>query len=109
MLFMEKNKKLTFLPQIVAKDVVDKVRNQVQNQTHALRVEEEEKLGLTKDFLQYSKLVPDVVVQASRFLTPVQNVKDLEKHKLKGKYLLLFLKVLMTEQELGYQVRVKRV
>ena len=106
---MEKNKKLTFQPQIVAKDVVDKVLNRAQNQMHALLVEEEEKLGLTKDFLQYSKLVLDVVVQASKFLTRVQNVRDLGKLKLKEKYPLLYLKVLMMEQESGYQVRVKRV
>ena len=106
---MEKNKKLIFLLQIVVKDVVGKVLNQVQNQTHAQLVEEKGKLGPTKGFLQYSKHVLGVAALVNRFLTLVRNVRDLEKHKLKEKYPLLFLKALMMEQELGYQAKEKRV
>ena len=99
MLFMDKNKKLIFLLQIVVKDVVGKVLNQAQNQTHAQLEEEEEKLGPTKGYLQYNKHVLGVAALVNRNLTLLRNVRDLAKHKLKEKYPQLITKEFMKQQE----------
>ena len=57
------------------------------------------KLDPAKVFLQFSKLVLNVVVMGKQLVKHVKNVKEMEKFKAMKMFLLKFRKVLMTELE----------
>ena len=66
----------------------------------ALTVEEMEKSGLIKAFLQYNKRVHNVMVMVRKLQIRVVTVMVRVKNKHLKKYQSQFLKVLMMEQEL---------
>ena len=65
-----------------------------------LTVEEMEKSGLIKVFLQYNKHVRNVMVMVRKLQILVMIVMDKERSKHLKKYPLQFLKALMMEREL---------